>query len=315
MKNEYLKVVDEKKQRRIASIFGTLSRYEDELGKPIEQFTAREFLNVFVAEFWTKPQKFRDQRSMICDYLAWLENEKGVQTNRYQFISLTTESIPNRMFADRYFFSLDDIADALVDLFPNALHHNQDSREMLCLTLNLFGLTHEIINLRESDIDPESHTVRAQGNVLSDVPERIMQYIVTLMHQKYYELKNITRYYENDGYVLKHAQGLSSDRTVAYIKDRVRLATKLANERKKKTKWAKKSLRPKDLSMSYLFCQIYRYEQETGDILGTPTIVERRGKWLTEKFSQWILWDGKIKANRDLMSEYLLWKNGRDGAE
>lgn len=300
-------LVNDAYKHSVRTLFRKVVPYEERFQKPVHQFTAREFIQMFSEEKWSKGGTFRANRYKLCSYFDWLEAQK-IKTSKYLLINLSENDIPAVSRFACYFYSFAEIAEAYQMFFPEALGSHFYNREMLCSLLSMLGLTAEqLLDLREKDICLEQREIHLNGLVMKNIPDPFVPWICELMHADGYNTKNSYKKFDFSDYVVKRA-ALSGSRDDNYIKNLVYQSVRIANKQKKTTKFAEKSFLPKDLAISYLYCHLWQYEQESDDLL-TKQAVLRRGEWLVEKLAEWNGIGLKYAASKwFFIEDYMQWK-------
>ena len=311
-KNVFLSELEsETLQKSFKTIFRKVAPYEERFHKPVHEFTAREFIDMFSGEKWSKSATFKSKRYQICFYLDWLEGHK-IKTTKYQLISLTENDIPTESRFSCYFYSFEEIKQAYLTVFPEALESQFQLREMLCSVLSMLGLSVEqILALEETNIDAERREIHIGACCLSQIPPVFVEWICKLMRATKYNTKKLSRVFVVSNFVVKRA-ALAGKRDENYISSLVYQSVTIANKAKRASQWAQKSFLPKDLALSYIYCHLYQYEQESGDVISGKSVF-RRGDWLDGKLCEW---NGTgirhLSTKEFFMEDYAQWKQYKE---
>ena len=312
-KTEFLSTLkDVTYQKNLCTLFRKIAPYEERFEKPVHQFTARQFIEMFAGEGWTKTTTFRNNKYLLGQYFDWLEGQH-IKTSKYRLNSLGEDDIPSTSRFASYFYSYEDMDEAYQVVFPDAISTHMYIREMLCSVLCAIGLTVEqIFSLKEHDIDPDGMEIHSGDIVFRDIPFPFMERIVKAMQAKTYLLRDIERKFEISDYVVKRAS-IVGERDRNYIKNIVYKSVSISAKSKTHTKWEQKSFLPKDLCLSYWYCHLFDQEEKEGvHINELPS--KDRSDWIEHNLRRWNGVGFKYHRTKDFfIDDYLHWRAYRTG--
>lgn len=291
-------------EERFLTLFRKIAPYETKYEKPVHTFTANQFIAMFADLDWTRPHTFRSKRWMLCKYFDFLE-ANGTPTTKYQLVSLRDEDVPDVQRFSKYYQSFDQM-DSLLNrvFFHDEAFSYYKVREMCCLLLSMIGLeVEQIIGLRRDQIHVDDCVIETDAMRFCDIPQPFMHRVAQAAQADCY-LSNGKSYSLAEGeYVIRSTRQVSrvSGTTVRH------LLYGGVNECRKLLSNETVSFVPRDLRISYLFCQLDRYEQSN------PFPINRRVSFADEQWFNNTLrrWNG-VGTDHDkatFLREYEGWRN------
>lgn len=246
--------------KKFRTLFRKVFPYTEKMGKPLHQFNAIEFIDLFAAMGWTRDTTFRSAKWAIFQYFDWLE-DRGIQTTKYLLLHLQANDIDPDKRVERYFESFQAIDLAFEKAFPKIDNLRFKSREMCCLLLSMIGLSNaQIASLKTDEIHLEEQSIVIGEHSFHDIPHPIIQKIYDAAHAPGYATRNQKYYFSDLPYAIKSTMN-SKPIDASYVKLLLGKSAQITKP------VCTQSMLPHDLRESYLFCQMYAYEHTNNMVI------------------------------------------------